>query len=220
MHDTVACPSCQARLLLPLEPPPGGMTCPRCQTQVPYQAPPLVESVPNLVAAAPADIQLDPTELEPPMSAGFSTCPYCGKSVESDWLFCPHCEEPLREDSKARRHNGVVDDVKQPGTRVKIMLALMGVLGGISTFWYFLIALSSQSPELVLFGVLAFLFVAIINTGIMYHRMHHEPRKINLARVLIATFTMLGFLLAFGCSVMLAVGVFAFVICLAGGIPR
>ena len=112
-------------------------------------------------------------------------------------------------------HGGAV--VKHDGTGVKILLSMMGVVGGISTFCYFLCALGTQSPEMVIFGVLALIFLGLVSSGTLIYGTGNEPRKPTLGRVLIGLFTLVGIILASGCSLLLAVGVFAFVVCLAGG---
>jgi len=55
------------------------------------------------------------------------------------------------------------------------------------------------------------------STGILFYRTRHAPRKRTLGRVLIGTFTLVGIVLASGCALLLAVGVFVFVVCLGGG---
>jgi hypothetical protein len=218
MREIVACPSCHARLRLPDEPPPGGMTCPRCLAQVPYEFPTVIQAAPiHAPAVPPAAIQTAPTEPEPEPRRS-SKCPYCGKQVDPEWLFCPGCEEPLRSSRTGSRNNGVDKDVKRDGKAVNVILILMGIMGGIGTLWYFAAAIGApQSQQMVLSGVAFFLFLALLSTAIMFYRTRHEPSKRGIGRVLASTLMMIGILMTVGCSVALAMVITIFVVCFSQG---
>ena len=101
MRDTVACPCCHARLQLPDEPPPGGMTCPRCQARVPHLASQPLQPAPFQAAAPSARIQNEPNQPQSePAPLSLSRCPACGYRIEPNHFFCPHCGEPLRGERK------------------------------------------------------------------------------------------------------------------------
>ena len=108
MISTVKCPSCQANLRVPAESAGVEYTCPRCLGVValarePGESPG-IQAVPPIppVPATP-----------PPLPVRAATCPSCGKPVQDVWLFCPYCEEPLKESRSLRRESSVDRDVRR-----------------------------------------------------------------------------------------------------------
>jgi hypothetical protein len=108
-------------------------------------------------------------------------------------------------------------DVRRDSVAIKIVLGLLGVLGGIGTFWFFAAALAQNDAGLVLVGIVALLLLGLISTGIMFWRTRDNPSGRGFGRVVLGTFTLVGILIASGCSLTLALGVFMFVVCMAGG---
>jgi ABC-type phosphate transport system permease subunit len=131
-------------------------------------------------------------------------------------MFCPYCEEPLVGERRGRS-SGVDRDVKRDGAGTKVALGLLGVLGGIGTIWYFAAATSDSSGGMFVVGLLGLLLAGLLSTGIMFYRTSHNPSERGVGRVILGTFSLIGICLAAGCSLMVAVGVFLFVVCLAGG---
>jgi len=216
MQDTVTCPSCRIRLRLPVEPPPGGMTCPRCLARVHDPSVPLTSIQATLPPVADAGGS-SPPEADAPSLPRPTNCPSCGKPTEPVWMFCPYCEQPIEREKRSRSGSGVDRDIKRDSVALKIALGLLCVLGGIGTLWYFAATLADGRPEGVVFGIVALLFLGLISTGIMFWRTRNNPRERGFGRVVLGTFTLIGIGLATGCSLALAVVVFAFVVCMAGG---
>ncbi len=210
MQDTISCPSCHVRLRLPPEPPPAGMTCPRCLAGVPYPTITSIQATPSEPAR--------PAAPEPPAaSPGPSRCPSCGRPTEPQWLFCPHCEEPLRRDRGARSITGVDRDVRRDSSGTKIFLGLLTVLGGIGTFWYFAAAVADQNAGMAGAGICFLLFLGFFSTLLMFARTRDNPSARGIGRVVLGTLTLVGIVIASGCSLVLAAGIFVFVVCMAGG---
>ena len=170
MRDTVTCPSCHARLRLPEERPPGGMTCPRCLAEVPYLASPAIQTAP--LTAPPPAIQPEPAALAP-----LPRCPQCGERAEPEWIFCPYCEEPLRPDRGRRRGTRVDTDVQRDGKGVKISVVLLAVLGAIGILFFFGSLFGRVNVNSVIGGVVFLMLVTLINTAIMFYRTRHDPSK-------------------------------------------
>jgi hypothetical protein len=131
------------------------------------------------------------------------------------WLFCPHCEEPLKQ-SRYRKAN-VDREVRRDNSGVKVMLGLMAVLGAIGILWYFGAALSDGQPEMILAGVGGLLLAVLISTGFMFWRTRHTPAQRGVGRVVVGTLAVIGTAMAGGCALTAAVFVFLLVVCLAGG---
>jgi len=132
-------------------------------------------------------------------------------------MFCPYCEEPIYREKRSRSGSGVDRDIKRDSIAFKIALGLLCVLGGIGTFWYFAAALGDGRPEGVAIGFVALLFLGLVSTGIMFWRTRNNPSARGFGRVILGTFTLIGICIVSGCSLMAALFVFAFVVCMAGG---
>ncbi len=210
MRDTVTCPSCHARLRLPEDRPPGGMTCPRCLAEVPYVASPAIQAAP-LHAPPPPAIQPEPAGLAP-----LPRCPQCGERAEPEWIFCPYCEEPLRPDRGRRRGYRVDTDVQSDGKGVKISVVLLAVLGAIGILFFFGSLFGGGNANSVIGGVVILLLVTLINTAVMFYRTRHDPSKRGVGRVVLGTLATIGAVGAIGCSATLAVVIFAFIACFGG----
>jgi hypothetical protein len=98
------------------------VTCPHCLTQVmnPWQQ----------VTATPA-----PGPAQTTAPPGPPRCPECGRDVEANWRFCPHCNGDLRGRKETRSAGAAVDvEVKRDavgsasGLSFLAMIVLLGFL--------------------------------------------------------------------------------------------
>lgn len=215
MQDTVTCSSCHVRLRLPAEPPAAGMTCPRCLARVQYPT------------VAPTSIQATTSEPTrpvepPPVPSGRLRCPHCGKPVEPMWMVCPYCEEAIQEPERGRAGAGVDRDVRCDSTATRVVLIVLSTLGGIYTVGFFAMALlgtgsSEETWQMVGGGLIILLFLSLVSTGFMFWRTRDNPSARGFGRVVLGTFSLIGFFIAGSCALTLAVFIFFFAICLAGG---
>lgn len=100
MAGTMLCPSCQQSVQV------AGHTCASC-------------------GAVFADPNLEPTE-PPPTSRLAGVCPRCHKPVEAVWLFCPNCEERLKDTRDGPIRSGTA--AAELGTTVQKVLACIGLI--------------------------------------------------------------------------------------------
>jgi Double zinc ribbon len=208
MRDNVACPSCRALLRLPDEEPSGGMICPRCDAPVPYHTPALSEPAPLRTAPTPpVRVQGEPTAAPP----GPSQCPVCRKPVEPDWLFCPHCEAPLRQDGNAGRRPLPNEDSWQTGPSA--MILGLRVFGSLALVYFFLGALVLGNVTSLVFGLVTLWCLGLVSAGVMFYRTRHNPSKRNLLRVAAGAITLLGAFVVVGGALALAFCVFVLVSC-------
>lgn len=221
MQDTVRCPSCKAILRVPPVVPEGDVSCPRCLALVPLPRTEIatagIQAEPTPPAPVPTPFPAVPPATPEPTSAARPHCPHCGKEVQEVWLFCPHCEEPLKTARHPTRRRTADQDVKRDGTAAATMVGLLAILGGIGIFWYFGMALSQRQPDALFGGVLILLLAGLVSTGIMFFRTRHNPTKRTFGRVVVGTLSLIGMVIAGGCTLVTAFLVFAFIACLSGG---
>jgi Double zinc ribbon len=204
--ETVVCPSCQARLRLPNEAPPGGMTCPRCDAHVPNPTSASVEPASLQTASPPpAGIQGEPTDPQPARPLGFSKCPLCKKDVEPDWLFCPHCEGLLRHENSSRT-----------GGKTRVMIQLLRAFGLFGIGYFFLGVVALMSAPLLLTGVVTLWCVGLVSAGVMFYRTRHDTSQRSLWRVLVDAVTLVGACVAVSVALIVAIFVFFWVSCMVG----
>ena len=89
MAEPVVCPSCQKSFTPAGEFRLAWLTCPFCRAMVanPATEPSPPADTPVARPAAPVpDFRMQASGL----------CPGCGKTTQSQWLFCAYCEHPLR----------------------------------------------------------------------------------------------------------------------------
>jgi hypothetical protein len=198
MRGTVVCPFCQALLQMPDEEPPGGMTCPRCDAHVPYQTPGSVEPAPlQTDSPPPGGIQGEPTDHRQGAPFGSLKCPVCRKTVEGNWLFCPHCEEPLPQERNKRQRQRREDSSSQPGADSETLITVGLVLGVICICHFvlgtvFQIGLGLIAGLRVIIGLIIFCLLATVSAANMFYRTRDDPSKRSLRRVLVGAVTLVG----------------------------
>jgi hypothetical protein len=201
MAAPVICPGCQKPVRVPAEFRLAWTTCPHCQALVP-------------------NLSLEGNTAPPPRRPSADVeyaCPRCGKRAEPHWLFCPHCDEPLRED-RPRRAAGA-PDVRR-GAPPAGGRAALAVLGGLAS----LLALAVTGGAMVETGefvpfavvVVGLLFLTALSAGVLLLRDKGDLRARGPGRVVLAALTLAGALVAVGLLVAVALVVFLIAVYLAG----
>jgi hypothetical protein len=114
MSERISCPGCRRVLSLPRDCVDPWLACPGCAARIPN---PQVGAITE--------------ERAPEPDRRIRFCPSCGAGVESHWLFCPHCEEPLHDPRQRTSGDGNLDVSQQDGTSGWFMglLAMFGLAG-------------------------------------------------------------------------------------------
>jgi ribosomal protein S27E len=195
MSLQVQCPDCQVRLNVADDLTEPWISCPRCLARLPN---------PRESARTP-----------PPLPADFArpdrqfNCPACGKTVRSIMLFCPHCEEPLREhlneplDSAARKD----------GQRTSVALIILAVLGALPIFQLLLATLGGAvqgEVEGFVGGGTVLLVLFAVGALITYIRANQRGQSVRPGRLILNTMAFAGAFVV-GCFAMV---LFAFLICM------
>jgi hypothetical protein len=143
-------------------------------------------------------------------------CPRCGKPTKTQWLFCPHCEEPL----KAPRGAGVDALVRRDTRRTSgfiILLSTLGVLGLMIAVLVTGGALAQGNFQPVLVLLLCLLALVGVSTIGSLIRGQGDLQGKGAGRIFLNALTLGGGLVAAAALLGFAGLVFAFVVCLAGG---
>jgi hypothetical protein len=175
------------------------VTCPRCLALVPN---------PHLGAV----VAVGETH------SGEASCHRCGKRVEKQWRFCPHCEAVLAGPRGGARGIYFEDDVRRDRTGTSVILILLAVLGGFGLcayLWVGVATLQEGSWELLAGVVLGVLFLALISTGIMFYRTRHDPSQRGVGRIIVGTLALTGGLFGLSCVLGFAVILYFLIECLA-----
>ena len=209
MARELTCPSCGHVLRIPEGVEELSITCPRCLASVHN---PLEQAV---TAAAPSAVAASPTRTEvqrPPI------CPGCGKNIDPQWRFCPHCNYPL-ETRRERFDVRVPErDIRRDSKRTGAGLIVLANLGAIGIGGNLLAAFAAAKAGTfaLLFAVgLAIAFLAAVATGIMFLRTRHDPSARGVRRVIFGTLALTGGLIVAAIVVALAVIIFVLVACFA-----
>jgi hypothetical protein len=156
-----------------------------------------------------------PPPAVPPEPAGPVTrkCPGCGKPLHAEWIFCPHCEEPVR----APFVGGIAGRVGRDTRRTGIFMIILMVLGGIGIAWALvgtsIVLLDEQYPG-PFFGVLAGVIVlAGISALITLARGGGDTRAEGVRRIVLGTLKLAGILIFVGGLLMLAGFIFILAVC-------
>ena len=214
MARELTCPSCGHVLRIPEGVEELSITCPRCLASVHN---PLEQAV---TAAAPSAVAASPTRTEvqrPPI------CPGCGKNIDPQWRFCPHCNYPLQ--GRRERFDVRIPerDIRRDSKRTGAGLIVLANLGAIGIGGNLLVAFGAAANARTLtplFAVgLAIAFLAAVATGIMFLRTRHDPSARGVRRVIFGTLALTGGLIVAGIGIALAVIIFVFVACFASA-PR
>ncbi len=197
MTVRVTCPSCGRGLLAQESALGSRATCPACLAEIPVSE----------TERAAGAVQTARRESGP-------SCARCGRDVESVWMTCPWCEEPLR--GRAPRAYGRPDlDVRRDEKGTSCFLIALASVGGLGVAFYGFGALAafaqtgSLGPVVVLAVFL--LFLAGVVTLVVFVRSPGRPGTQVVRRVVIGTLAVVGTVIA---SV-LALFVFLFVVCIA-----
>jgi hypothetical protein len=146
------------------------------------------------------------------------TCPECGKTIEADWQRCAHCGASLAEPRKPsvlardKRRAWVEEDVRRDSRGIGVGVIVLAVLGGIGLVQILAVAGSAaiQGQRGPFIGVIyTVALLALITSGFMLSR--YNPDAIGVARIMVNTLALLGFLFL----LLLALLVFVFVVCVA-----
>jgi hypothetical protein len=213
MAERLTCPGCQHVLRVPAGSRDRWLTCPRCLSPVanPEAVVPgaiQAEAPARPPAAAAHGIQAEPIT---PSPAPPGQCPHCGHEVQPRWLFCPYCEEPLAGRGR-RRAAGMDVDVRRDSHATGGCLVLLAVLGALGIGLLFLSGLQllgqGQAGLLVALAV-GLCVLALISATIVAARGGAGERFAG--RVVFGTLALSGGLIL----LLVAILVFAFVVCLA-----
>jgi hypothetical protein len=143
------------------------------------------------------------------------SCPVCGVGVESRWLFCPHCEEPLRPSATTPGGADVDDPRDAFGTpSIWNLLAVLGMIAlGIPLVPGF--AALSDGNAIPLCIALALVFVlALAGTGIVLAQGRDRRGELG-ASIFESTLILAGVLVVGVCAVVLAGLIFLLAVRLA-----
>src|SRR5262249_17897525 len=119
-------------------------------------------------------------------------CPRCQNSIELVWLFCPHCEERLKDE----RHGPMREFAIEPSplnNSFRRFLAIVGVLPVLGMTWLMSQALiRGNSRDLY---SLLIVFCAVAIAGVVGAILHYQrdATPISLALVVLETLTVWGF---------------------------
>jgi hypothetical protein len=208
MSERIYCPACKRALRLPADCVDPWLSCPRCLARIrnPQSEP---ERAPSSPGVAPQERQ---PEARP-------RCPGCGVDVEPRWLFCPFCEERLRDRLPRQWSGSVEGDVRRDTTTMQVILILLAIVGGLGIFLALMTSFAALTDNEVapLFVTLAVLFVLTVISAIIVSVREKKSPQPTAARIVLGTITLAGALVAGGCLFMGAIFVFFFVVCLAGG---
>jgi hypothetical protein len=208
----LTCPSCGHVLQVSEEMQEPWITCPRCLAGIHT---PLEQAI---TATEPAAAATAPTEAQRP-----PICPGCGKNIDAQWRFCPHCNYRLgsrRERFDARvPERDIRRDAKRTGAGL-ILLANLGAIGiGGNLLAAFGVAANVGSLMPVFAVGLAIAFLVAVATGIMFLRTRHDPSARGVRRLIFGTLALTGGLIVAAIGIALAVIIFVFVACFASA-PR
>ena len=167
------------------------MSCPRCLGQVPYPEFALASLLTPPAKPPTADAPGSPPSRPEPLLAGPSACRACGKPTEPGWVVCPYCEEPLRRPRLPSAGFGP-GNAHRDSVALKIGLGMLCVLGCVSTFWFFAVALAEGNASTIISGLLVLLLLGLVSAALTYGRSRDNPSKRGLGRVVLGTFTLVG----------------------------
>ena len=212
MAHELTCPSCGHVLRVPEDVQELCVTCPRCLASVNN---PLEQSI---TAAPPPATPTAATEAQ-----RRPICPGCGKNIDPQWRFCPHCNYRLGS-RRARFDVRIPErDIRRDSKRTGAGLIVLANLGAIGIGGNLLVAFGAAANARTLtplFAVgLAIAFLAAVATGIMFLRTRHDPSARGVRRVIFGTLALTGGLIVAASVVALAVIIFVFVACFASA-PR
>jgi hypothetical protein len=198
MTDTITCPGCGRRLVLPAGIEADLLSCPKCLAQIPN---PRRQEVP-----AAAGIQ---TELAPARPV-VPTCPFCEEAVEPSWRFCPNCNAPLRE--PRRTHAAPVDDEVRKDTRnASGCIIFLAVLGGVGSFLVLMTWLKFAGSDAGAVGEAFLIFFCVLALAAVVAIVQLARGKTATAgKVVVGTLATFGGLIL----VWFAFLVFLFIVCL------
>jgi hypothetical protein len=185
----VICPQCERQLCIPDEVSQVGWRCSDCRSKV---------AIPQSEEDA---------------------CPRCGKPVQAVFRFCPHCEAVLQGKDRGSQGGKLDDLVHRQGSRFRVGITLLAVIGGLGLTWCTLAAMGSaaSSKDLSLVYLAAGVSVLVLSsTGIMFYRTRGNPGARGIGRVVVGTLALAGGLMAFSCVLGAAVGLFFFAACMMG----
>jgi Double zinc ribbon len=215
MAEPMLCPSCQKPLRVPADFYLAWLTCSHCRALVPN---PAAQSDPQPEVTRRARELRDLSRIpSPPAGEAPRTprvCQSCGKPAEAEWLFCPHCEEPLRAPGVGRIANR---DGRNPDRASNPVWAVLGSFGLLFTLLATTGAFAQGSPQPFLIFLACLIILAGISTLVTLVRTDGALTPRNIGRIFLGALSITGMLIAAGGLVALAVMVFAFVVCLAGG---
>jgi len=195
MPDDIRCPSCQRAVSAPADCYVAWLTCGGCHAIFPNPRMGRAETPPR-----------------PLPRKGPLVCPACGKPVEEVWLFCPNCEERLK-DTRQGPIRTFSSSLEGKGVTVRNVLAFVGFFpfaAMVATVVMSLIAWNAG--DAVPAGV-ALWFAGFFGALIAVARARKRDVPITVWSIFLSIFTVLGALVASG----LALFIFAFILCAAGG---
>lgn len=202
MSGAIRCPHCQQSVTLRPDCAVAWLTCADCHAI--FQNP----------HVNPGEEPLPP----PPTFAAITrptSCPRCQKKIEPHFLFCPHCEEPLRE----TRDGPIIkpDDVPSPfGSTGRIFLAILGLFPFLSLVGTIIAVIFSGDVGSMI-GIGFLLWVPGILGGLVaISRANKRGEPISVLSVFTGILTVFGVFMVASFALM----VFAFFICALGSASR
>lgn len=224
MAEPMLCPSCQKPLRVPADFHLAWLTCQHCRALVPTPAaepdpqPPVTNPPREVPGSGGSDSGVGAPLPRPRARDAFGggrTCSHCGKPAEPEWLFCPHCEEPLRSTTSPRPPGRDWFNPQRAGSNP--VWAVLGSFGLIFALLATGGAFAQGSPQPFLLLVGCVFAVVGISALVTLVRSDGALSSRNLGKILLGALSLAGMLIASGGLLVLAGIVFAFVVCLAGG---
>jgi hypothetical protein len=144
-------------------------------------------------------------------------CPGCGKTTQSQWLFCAYCEHPLRSPFGGRPDGSLRGETDAAANRKAVLAGLGGVVVVLS-FVFALPALATSGDPRPL-AVLVIGVVMLLGASTVIHLVRNkgEITGQSFRRIVLGSLTLVGALVTIGFVLSFAGAVFALVVCTAGG---
>jgi hypothetical protein len=216
MAEPILCPSCQTPLSVPADFQLAWLTCPRCLAVV---ANPAAQAVTQETPATPAAVRSPVRRAAEGETRPTELCPACGKPTQSQWVFCPYCEEPLNSP-----FGGVDARVRRDTRRTGVGMVLLAVLGGLGIGYALLgggaMLVQEGDPSLFLGVLVGLVVLAGVVTLFTLARSRGDFKARGVGRIFLGTLKLAGALIAIGGILTVAAVVFIFAVCALGGGPR
>ncbi len=211
MAQRVECPGCGAFLVVPAQGHSGSFTCPHCLASVP---PPTASQGATQLSAE--GIQAAPAATAIVAEPGANICHYCGEQLEERWRCCPSCGRPRRGSWVGPSGMDLDVDMRRDQKRTSGCLIALAVIGGIGILYGLGISLSAgPDSDVICTGFILFLLILVAISAVrVYTRPQRPTGAQGIRRVLFGTLALAGAVLGSLILLAVAVGLFAFIVCL------